>query len=166
MHVFISHHSSDSKFAAELRELLVAAGMDVWNPETQLEPGSNWLKEAGRALERADAIVFILSKRALSSRSIQREINFALTTKRLANRVYPVVIDNEIDVPWILRDIGVIKTQGSAKIVAGRIRRLLDESHASRSALAAGLYRAKAIRSKAKKPPKAQSVPKRPRVSL
>lgn len=152
MHVFISHHSSDSKFAAELRDLLIAGGIDVWNPETQLERGSNWLKEAGRALDRADAIIFILSKRALHSPWVQKEIDYALTTKRLANRVYPVVIDNDIDVPWILRDIGVIKTQGSAKIVAGRIRRSLDKSHTARA--------------RAKKAPKASSVPKRSRVSL
>ena len=125
MRVYLSYDESDSKFAAELRNRLIDVGFEVWNPQTELAPGSNWLKETGRALERANAIVFVLSKRAVRSSSIQREIDHALTSKRFANRVFPVVIDDDVEVPWILRELGLIKAGGSAETVANRISRSL-----------------------------------------
>lgn len=124
MRVYLSYNHSDADFAAAVRESLIAGGIDVWNPETKLTPGSNWLKETGRALERADAIVFILSKRALRSPFLQKEIDYALTTKRFANRVYSVATD-DARVPWILRDLGVIEANGSPKLTALRLRREL-----------------------------------------
>jgi hypothetical protein len=76
MRVYLSYDLSDREFVAQVRERLIAGGVDVWNPETKLQPGSNWLKETGRALERADAIVFILSRRALRSPYMQKEIDY------------------------------------------------------------------------------------------
>ncbi len=83
---------ADLEFASALRAELVKRGFEVWNPERDLAPGGNWLKESGRALERADGIVFLLSDRALESPAIQKEIDYALTTgsDREGRRAHPV----------------------------------------------------------------------------
>src|SRR5258706_15733417 len=61
MKVYISHGDRNQKFADALRDRLTALGLDVWNPKRELYPGSNWMLEAGRALERADGVVFLFS---------------------------------------------------------------------------------------------------------
>jgi hypothetical protein len=148
MRLYLSHVAKDLKFASALRAELVKRGFEVWNPEHDLAPGSNWLKEAGRALERADGIVFLLSDRALDSLFIQKEIDYALTTRRFANRIYPVTIGKgAAQIPWILKELGVVRgAMSSPRETAARIA-------------------AAAIDSKPKRRPKAQSSMKAERPS-
>jgi hypothetical protein len=113
MEIYLSHTAKDKKFAAELREELVNAGLRVWNPETQIAPGANWLAVSGRALARADAIVFLLSREAVRSESIQKEIDYALTNARFKGRLIPVVIGSPSNIPWILETLPTIEAERS-----------------------------------------------------
>jgi len=92
MHVFVSYDSHDEAFADELRKNLKKLGIRVWNPTVELLPGSNWLLETGRALERADAIVFLVSSHSARSRWTRYEMQYALTQRRFEDRVIPVVL--------------------------------------------------------------------------
>jgi len=59
MHVFISHGEADRPWVSELAKSLRAEGIDVWLDASAVEPGKNWLREAARALERADAMILV-----------------------------------------------------------------------------------------------------------
>lgn len=135
MRLYLSHVAKDLEFASALRAELVKRGFEVWNPERELAPGSNWLKETGRALERADGIVFLLSDRALESPAIQKEIDYALTTRRFANRVYPVAIGKaDAQIPWILKELGIVRaTPSNPRETAARIAAAAGERKARKA---------------------------------
>jgi hypothetical protein len=78
MRVFLSHAREDAKVADVLRAGLSKAGFEVWHDAEQLMPGDNWALELGKALQKAQAMVVLLSPSALTSPSVQREIEYAL----------------------------------------------------------------------------------------
>lgn len=126
MHIYLSYTESDRKLASAVRESLKTAGYSVWNPDT-IAAGANWLKAAGRALEKADAIVFFLSDKALKSSSIEREIDYALTTPKFKDRVFPVFVGAGHDVPWVLDFLPSVRArdEDDAGAVTALIRRKL-----------------------------------------
>jgi hypothetical protein len=122
MRVFISHAFEDKNAASRIGAVLEQKGFDVWDPERQLLPGSNWLKETGRALEKADAVVFLLSPE--SSRSALRyEVEYVIGRPKYENRVIPVRLSREGGkFPWILGKLSVIDASNEAlEKVAERI---------------------------------------------
>lgn len=121
MRVFISHSASDDKFAGQVRDVLTSEGFDVWNPERDLLPGQNWLTETGRALERADAVVFLLSGDALQAPFAKREIQYVITHPKFENRVVTVRLGADMGkIPWILRNLSVINATPTDGTRAGR----------------------------------------------
>jgi hypothetical protein len=135
MHVFVSHDSHDDAFAEELRQNLTKLGLKVWNPSVELFPGSNWLLETGRALERADAVVFVVSPHSARSRWSHFEMQYALTRKRLQDRVIPVVLGQRAHVPWIMRGFSISGVNRDASEIAQTIAtRLMKKPGLSREA--------------------------------
>jgi hypothetical protein len=129
MRIFISYTLGDHHFAHVMREVLVKEGFDVWDPDRDLLPGSNWLTETGRALEHADAVVLLLSDESLHSPSAKREIQYVITQPKYENRVFPVRIGRSAaKIPWILNNLSVIdapssdSAAGAARKIATRLR--------------------------------------------
>jgi hypothetical protein len=108
MQVFLSHSAQDRKFADALRRQLLHLGVDVWNPDRELLPGSNWLLESGRALERADGIVFLFSKEAARSQWSPMEVQYAISQPKYEGRVVTVLRAPRIEIPWILHNLPVV----------------------------------------------------------
>jgi hypothetical protein len=104
VNVFISHAEKDRAFAKSLAKALVRAGVDVWEPE-DVEPGRNWATEMGKALERADAVIVLLSPAASASESVQREIEFAISSPQFKSRLIPVLVKPTRKGPWILQEL-------------------------------------------------------------
>ncbi|MEO8383233.1 MAG: toll/interleukin-1 receptor domain-containing protein [Acidobacteriota bacterium] len=129
MRVFISHSSTDEKFADHIRDFLTKVGFQVWDPDRDLLPGSNWLTETGRALEHADAVVLLLSDASLRSEFSKREIQYVTTQQKYENRVVPVRLGTGAGkVPWILRNLSVIEApaqdpEGTARLIATRLEK-------------------------------------------
>jgi hypothetical protein len=126
MRVFISHSGSDQGFVDSLRAALIREGLSVWNPQ-ELLPGDNWLLEAGRALERADAIVFVLSPDSVDSASSKREIQYVTAHAKFEHRVFPVRVGEHVEkVPWVLRDLVIdapdADTEYAAREIAKRLK--------------------------------------------
>jgi hypothetical protein len=127
--VFISHSSSDEKIADDIRDFLTKVGFQVWDPDRDLLPGSNWLTETGRALEHADAVVFLLSDASLRSEYAKREIQYVITQQKYEDRVVPVRLGTGTGkVPWILRNLSVIEApakdpEGTARLIATRLEK-------------------------------------------
>jgi len=128
MRVFLSYDSRDEKFAEELRQQLGKLGMNVWNPADELYPGDNWLLETGKALERADAVVFLLSPAYSRSKWTRFELQYVLTQKHLAFRVVPVVLGKQARVPWSMRAFSIRPEKQDAAEVAKTIAERLKKS--------------------------------------
>ncbi|MBC8117299.1 MAG: toll/interleukin-1 receptor domain-containing protein [Candidatus Saccharimonas sp.] len=120
MKVFLSHSKSDKTLAREIAQGLVDQGFDVWFDEWFLQPGGNWAKAVGKALESADAMVVLVSPDSMQS--WQREdIHYALTTPRFEGRLIPVIVKSTPDIPWILETLNVVRPGRTGAETARRI---------------------------------------------
>jgi hypothetical protein len=109
MRVFLSYDSRDSQFAEELLPRLLAQKLKVWDPARELYPGSNWLLEAGRAFERADAVIFLISAHSVDTPALRREVQYAISNLRFKDRVVPVILSRDMkNIPWVLEKMSVI----------------------------------------------------------
>ncbi len=103
MNVFISYSHADKKWADALRSGLTDEGFEVTVPGDDIEPGENWHLEIGKALDRANAMVVLLSPDSIESRYIRAEIEYALGSPNFRDRLIPLLVKPTDDVPWILR---------------------------------------------------------------
>ena len=103
MNVFLSHSHADKKWADALRTGLMEAGFQVWNPVDDMGAGINWHLEIGKALERSDAMIVLLSPDSVSSPSVRSEIEYALSGSQFRGRLIPVLLKPTAEVPWILQ---------------------------------------------------------------
>jgi hypothetical protein len=106
MKVFLSHARKDGDLARELAERLKRSGFTVWASEDQVQPGENWAKKIGKALDDSELMVILLTPRAMESDWLRQNIEFALGSKRYEGRVFSVFVGPTLDVgkdaPWIL----------------------------------------------------------------
>src|SRR5271165_174410 len=84
---FISYSHFDREFAARLRQALAARGKVVWQDESGILPAERWRPALWRAIENADAFVFIMTPHSAASAECGAELDYAL---RLNKRVIPV----------------------------------------------------------------------------
>jgi hypothetical protein len=105
--IFISSATTDTDWALDLSDHLEKAGLEPWVMAAEILPGSNWSQAAGEALNRADAIVVLVSPEAMKSDRVRHEIQYALGNERFENRLIPVLVKRTPpnDIPWILRDL-------------------------------------------------------------
>ncbi len=113
MQVFISHSHKDQRIAEELSSRLAVAGVKVWLAEKEVLPGDNWSLAVGKALQRSDAMVVLLSPDAVESPDVRREIAFAFASPRFEGRVVPVVVRPTGGIPWFLRTFPMIHLRGT-----------------------------------------------------
>jgi len=133
MKVFISHAHENEALVKKLGKALERAGWDVWDEE-QILPGDNWAEKIGQALEESQAMVVLLTGAGLSS-NVRWEIAYALGSKRLKNRLIPVLVGSEEnnsthDFPWILNHLKMIKLPEAGKEEEG-IRQITEALQAA-----------------------------------
>ena len=61
------------------------------------------------------AVVVFISPEAVESRSVSREIEYALGAKHLRGRLIPVVLRPTKDAPWILQSLQPVRYEGPSK---------------------------------------------------
>ena len=123
MNVFISHAWADRNAAENIAAALKAHGLAVTNPVNHVAPGENMALRVGKALERANAMVVLLSPEASKSEWVQHEIGYALTSPRIAGRVVPVMVKKTDDIPWILEELNVLDWPANSAALS---RKILD----------------------------------------
>jgi hypothetical protein len=136
MQIFLNHAQRDGSLARELADRLAKVGLTIWRPEAEIFPGDNWAKKIGKALEESEGMVVLLTPRAADSDWFRENIQFALGSKKFANRVFTVFVGPTLqagrDVPWILLKLpDAFEQVESAKdfgLVAKKIRRHFDLS--------------------------------------
>jgi len=129
MHVFISHAETDREWVAELANSLRAEGLDVWLDASDVEPGTNWLRAAARALDRADAMILVFSEEGADSLEIQKALDFALTSPRFKDHLVTVERKRRGGrtpyIPSILKKLAFVPRAGDPHLAARRVLRLL-----------------------------------------
>jgi len=109
MRTFLSYDSRDAQIAEQLLPRLVAQKLDIWDPAREIYPGSNWLLEAGRAFERADAVIFLISEHSVDTPALRSEVQYAITNLRFKDRVVPVILSRGMkNIPWVLEKMSVV----------------------------------------------------------
>ena len=136
MRVFISHshNEEDNLLAKGISEALAEQGFEVFNPEREILPGDNWLLAAGRALERADAVVVIVSPQWLESPWLRSELQYVTSHEKYEDRLIPVRVGIPLEeLPWLLRSMPVVDASGF-KHTAEQIAHRLKDSTSMRAA--------------------------------
>lgn len=107
MDVYVSYDSKDESFARDLIERLTRSGLDVVNPDLDLKPGSNWLLEIGRALERSNGVVFVFSEKSAPP-SLRKDFEYVISHPRYEGNVVSVLLSRNAEFPWILLDMPLV----------------------------------------------------------
>ena len=89
--VFLSHSSKDRAFAERLVEVLRRHRIPVWYSKTDILGSQQWHDEIGRALERCDWFIVVLSPDALDSMWVRRELVYCLQENRFEGRIAPLL---------------------------------------------------------------------------
>lgn len=131
MNVFISYSHTDKKWADALRSGLTEEGFEVTVPGDDIEAGENWHLEIGKALDRANAMVVLLSPESVASRYIRAEIEYALGSPHFRDRLIPLLVKPTDDVPWILRKQQFIRATKDVDETVHRVAEALHKSPVS-----------------------------------
>lgn len=125
--VFLSYASADRAMARDLAVQMEKAGFDVFFFDDLVEPGGNVPLAIGKALDRANAMVVLLSPDTAKSEWVQWEIEHALTQPRFKHRLIPVMTRRTNDFPWILRELQLIDAtvdrKGAGKRIVDALKR-------------------------------------------
>lgn len=88
--VFISYASEDEEFVDRLRGALGRRKREVWVYTEGILPADDWRPAAHEAIERSDALLFVISRASLTSGPCLGEVRYAFS---LEKRVIPVCIE-------------------------------------------------------------------------
>ena len=132
--IFISYADPDQEFARELGKKLSTYGLTVWSADVELATGENWALEIGKALDKSDAMVVVLSPDTLNSRVMNSEIDYALTNERFAGRIFPVVVRRtpKKNIPWIFEQMNLLHTNDPGK-VGREVLKALNNNHGEKA---------------------------------
>jgi hypothetical protein len=122
--VFLTYSHKDERWAQRLVSELSDRGIDVWDAVSKLAPGDNWPLEIGKALERAQAMIVVLSPSAARSSRLRREIEYALGSRKFQNRLIPVILEPTEKIPWILRHLEAVKGKDPSQVSDRVVKRL------------------------------------------
>ncbi|WP_285472922.1 toll/interleukin-1 receptor domain-containing protein [Actinoplanes sp. NBRC 101535] len=87
--VFLSYSRKDAATVRPLHDALVARGREMWVDWTGIAPTADWMQEIVRAIERADAVLFVVSPDSLDSRTCREELAHAVAAGK---RIIPVLV--------------------------------------------------------------------------
>ena len=75
--VFISYSRHDREFVTALDAQLAERSLDVWVDWEDIPPTAKWREEIRDAVSAADAVVFVLTPRSLTSHECGIELDLA-----------------------------------------------------------------------------------------
>jgi TIR domain len=138
MQIFLSHAPKDNAKAQRLAKRLIRAGFSVWDSQEQIVPGDNWAKKIGKALDDSDLLVILLTPGALASDALRQDVDFAIGSKKYADRVFTIFVGPTMeagkDMPWILLKLPHCQVESFTDLAKAvkQIRSLAAPSSASK----------------------------------
>lgn len=91
--VFLSHATADKVLARRVLRALESHEVPVWFAPYRLIGSQKWHDEIGKALERCDWFVVLLSSSSVRSKWVKNELLFALNESRFDDHIVPVLIE-------------------------------------------------------------------------
>lgn len=129
MAVFLSYSHADKEFADRLALELVKARAHVWLDRWELRVGDSLTDRIQAAIDRADALLVVLTKASVQSAWCRRELNAGLVRELEESRVLVLpVVAEECDVPLFLRDKIYADFRGSFEEGLKQVLRALADS--------------------------------------
>ena len=101
--VFISHSSRNKEYTDEFAQGLIEFGHQPLYDATLLSIGSDWGNLLDKALDDADAIVFLISKESMASSWVLNEIGRAKVVASGGRKLLIPVLIDDIPVPDVLQ---------------------------------------------------------------
>jgi TIR domain len=88
--LFVSYSRSDAQFVRRLTEALEVEGHDVWVDTEDIVGSEQWRASIVGGVQRADAVLLVVSPRSMASPNVEREITLAAEESR---RIVPLVLE-------------------------------------------------------------------------
>jgi nucleoside 2-deoxyribosyltransferase len=82
LEVFLSHASTDREHVEVVRRQIEAHGIHVYLAELDPKPGTQLAEKVKEAIERADAVVVLVTTASMNSAYVQQEIGVSLACGR------------------------------------------------------------------------------------
>jgi hypothetical protein len=107
---FLSHAGADRRFVLRLARRLRSLGIRSWYSERHIPGAAQWHDEIGKALQRCDWFLLVLTPRAVKSKWVKRELLFALQEDRLSDRIVPLLVrDCDVErLSWCLSSLQIV----------------------------------------------------------
>ena len=111
--VFLSHSSQDDEFVSKLANVLNFHGIPVWYSQRNILGAQQWHDEIGKALNRCDWFLIVLSSESVKSMWVKRELIFALQQRRYENKIVPLLCEDcdFENLSWVLPSFQIIDFQ-------------------------------------------------------
>ena len=91
LNLFISHSSRDRIFVERIVYELRRHGLACWYAPSEILGAQQWQDEIGRALRRCNWFIIVLSRNALRSKWVKRELAYVLDDNRYDGRILAIV---------------------------------------------------------------------------
>ena len=124
--LYLSYKNEDAPLAKALANELGSLGQDVVYDALSLEPGSNWRDVLLRALVSSDAVVVLLTEKALHSHFVMGEIGAARVLQHTTGStlLLPVLV-GDIGIPTVVSDLFTVRMQETGSDTKDTARELL-----------------------------------------
>ena len=108
--IFLSHSTKDRKFVLSLARHLRRHGVPYWYSATHIAIAKQWHDEIGKALGRCDWFLIVLTRDAVKSGWVKRELLFVLSDNRYNQRIVPLLLKdcNYSDLSWTLPSFQIV----------------------------------------------------------
>jgi hypothetical protein len=128
--VFISHASADREIAIGIAKGLRDAGLEPWLAIDAIQTGENYAEEIFASLVASDAVVIVLSRDAVASPHVKREMNLAIDRRK---RILPFSLEvaltsgNELSADWkywlgVVQVEPFVRVADTVRLIAERTR--------------------------------------------
>jgi hypothetical protein len=88
--LFVSYSRTDAQFVRQLTTALEADGHDVWVDTEDIVGSEQWRASIVAGVQRADAVLLVVSPRSMASPNVEREVTVAAEETR---RIVPLVLE-------------------------------------------------------------------------
>jgi len=101
--IFLCHSSVDKPKVRQLANDLLLAGATVWFDEAEIKIGDSIIRKIEEGINKCDYLGVVLSKKAVASVWVRREVEMALTQEIIKDnvKVLPILLEN-CDIPGFL----------------------------------------------------------------
>ena len=131
--LYLSYKNEDAPLAKALADQLESLGQSVVYDALALEPGSNWRDVLLRALVSSDAVVVLLTEKALHSHFVMGEIGAARVLQHTTGSTLLLPVLVGIDIPTVVSDLFTVRmqtTESGIKDTAQELLRAFSEHQA------------------------------------